>query len=303
MSYCVNCGKEYDNASAICPHCFSDQSIPNEVIEAELSKNKLRRPDPHDVRFGFPGEKGALVLSIVISSIVAIILGAISFGLFFGILILNLFYLKVRHISSQKNMIRISNNNFKAICSLSKVAAFRLKVPQPEVYIVHDPQYNAHTLGFYKYGFIVINSAIASDFRPEELLFVIGHELGHMKRYHTTWLNLTTPAREGGANFIFAPVMKAIFNVWSVKAEFTADQAGLIACQEVGPAISSLLKIAGGPDIEKEVDVTKIVHPQGEAADILSGMAEYLSAHPFIESRIKQLIYFSSRRERQPKYN
>ena len=298
MSYCVNCGKEYNNSSGACPNCFSDQVTPNEVINAELSKNKLRRPDPHDLKFGFPGEKGALILSIAISLTLVVILGAISFGLFFGILALNLFYLKIRHLSSQKNMIRISKNNFKNIFLLSKVAAFRLKLPQPEIYIVHDPQYSAYTLGFYKYGFIVINSAMASDFKLAELLFVIGHELGHMKRYHTTWLNLTNPAREGSANFIFAPIMKAIFNVWSVKAEFTADQAGLIACQEIGSAITSLLKIAGGPDVEKEVDITKIVHPQGEAADILSGMAEYLSAHPFVENRIKQLMHFSSTREK-----
>lgn len=297
MSYCVNCGKEYGNPSGICLNCCSDQVVPNEVIDAELARNKLKPPEPHDIKFGFPGEKGALILSIVISVILAFILGTISFGLFFGILIFNLIYLKITHHSSQKNMIRVSENNFKNIHSLAKVSAFRLKLPLPEIYIVHDPLYNAYTLGFYKYGFVVINSRLSSDFNPIQLLFVIGHELGHMKRYHTTWLNLLSPARAGGAKFVFAPIMNVIFNVWSVKAEYTADQAGLIACQEIDGAITSLLKIAGGPEVEKEVDFSKIVHPQSEASDILSGVVEYFGTHPFIENRIKQLMDFSSRRK------
>jgi len=297
MSYCVNCGTEYGNPSGICPKCYSDQVVPNEIIDTELSKNKLKPPDPHDLKFGFPGEKGALILSIVISVILAFILGAISLGLFFAILILSLIYLKIRHISSQKNMIRASEDNFKDVFNLAKLAAFRLNLGTPEVYIVQEPQYNAYTMGFYKYGFVVLNSKLVSDFKPSQLMYVIGHELGHIKRYHTTWLSLLNPARAGSAKFVFAPVMRVIFNVWSVKTEYTADQAGLIACKDLDAAIGSLLKIAGGADVEKEVDYSKIARPQGEATELLSGVVEYLGTHPFIENRINQLKDFSSRME------
>jgi len=295
MSYCVNCGKEYAEISGICPNCHSDQRIPNEIIEVELSRNKAKPPKPHDLAFGFPGEKSALILSVVIALILAAMLGTISFGLFFGVLIVSLIGLKLKHLSSQKNMIRVSENSFKDILSLAKLAAFRLNLGTPEVYVVHDPQYNAYTMGFYKYGFVVLNSELVSDFNPSQLMYVIGHELGHIKRYHTTWLSLLNPARAGSARFVFAPVMGVIFNVWSVKAEYTADQAGLIACKDLDAAIGSLLKIAGGQDVEKEVGYSKIARPKGEAAELLSGVAEYLSTHPFIENRIKQLMDFSSR--------
>ena len=295
MSYCVNCAKEYAEASGICPNCHSDQRIPNEIIEVVLSRNKARPPKPHDLKFGFPGEKSALILSVVIALILAAILGTISFGLFLVVLIVSLIGLKLNHISTQKNMIRVSEDNFKDIFILAKLAAFRLNLGTPEVYVVHDPQYNAYTMGFYKYGFVVLNSKLVSDFKPSQLMYVIGHELGHMKRYHTTWLSLLNPAKAGSAKFVFAPVMRVIFNVWSVKAEYTADQAGLIACKDLDAAIGSLLKIAGGEDVEKEVDYTKIARPQGEAAELLSGVAEYLGTHPFIENRINQLKDFSSR--------
>ena len=159
-------------------------------------------------------------------------------------------------------MIQVSKSNFGNIFKLAKIAAYRLKIPLPEIYITEEPQYNAYTMGFYKYGFIVINSSIARDFKPGELLFVIGHEMGHIRKYHTTWLNLLNPAKAGSSRFIFAPIMQIIFNIWSVKAEYTADQAGLIACKDINPAVTTLLKLAGGPNVEKEVDISKITrHP------------------------------------------
>ena len=294
MNYCVNCGKEYDKPSGICLSCYSDQIIPNEVIDLELSGYKGKSRHPDGLNFGFPGEKAALTLSIIISVIIAIILGTVSFGLFFVILLINLMYQKINHLSSQKNMIRTSGNNFKNIFKLAKIAAYRLRLTLPEVYITEDPQYNAYTMGFYKYGFIVINSSMIRDFKPNELLFVIGHEMGHMKKFHTTWLNLMHPAKIGSASFLFAPIMQIIFNVWSVKAEFTADQAGLIASKNINSATISLLKLAGGPEVEKEVDIQKIINCQEGKDEILSGMVEYFGTHPFIENRIRQLINFSS---------
>jgi len=300
MSYCVNCGNQYDKPSGVCFNCYSDQSTPNEIIDAELLKNKGKSTYTDDLSFGFPGEKAALILSVVISIIIAIIIGTISFGLFFAILLINLIYLKISHISSQKNMIRVSENSFKNVYKLSKIAAYRLKLPLPEIYITENPQYNAYTMGFYRYGFIVINSSMVKDFNPGELLFVIGHEMGHIKKYHTTWLNLIYPARAGSAKFIFAPIMQIIFNVWSVKAEYTADQAGLIVCKDINSASISLLRLAGGSTIEKEIDISKITNSQDKQEEILSSMIEYLGTHPFIKNRIKQLLNFASTLRRWP---
>lgn len=191
-------------------------------------------------------------------------------------------------------MIRVSENNFKNIFRLAKVAAYRLKLALPEIYITEDPQYNAYTIGFYKYGFIVINSSMTRDFKLGELLFVIGHEMGHMKKYHTTWLNLINLPKHRSVKFIFAPLTQIIFNVWSVKAEYTADQAGLIACRELKSAIISLLKLAGGSNVEKEVDISKIRNPQEEKDENLIDVIEYLGTHPFTENRIKNLLHFAS---------
>src|SRR4030042_4744356 len=291
MRYCVNCSNAYERLAAFCPECKSDQLIPNDFVESKLQQYKITLASRHDPLFGFPGEKTALVFSIAVVVLIAVVLGTLSIGLFAALLFINIIAIKISHIKTEKNMIRASEHNFRDIYRLSKVAAFRLKIPLPEIYIMQEPDFNAYTMGIYKYGFIVINSSLIDSFKPEEMLFVIGHEMGHMKRYHTTWLNLFCPAKKSGINFIFAPFMQYIFNIWSIKAEYTADQAGLIACRELKPAVLSLLKLSGGQNIEEEVDIARVINNRhDEKLDILNSIVEYFGNHPFIENRIKQLI-------------
>lgn len=294
MSYCVNCGTAYAKPSGICPTCYLDQSIPEEIMDFELSKRRGRPIEPHDIDFGYPGEKAALTLAIGLSLVIAAVLGAISWGLFFAILVLSLVHIRLRHLQLKKNAIPVSERSFRTIHRLAKVAAYRLKLPLPDIYVIQDHSYNAYTSGFFGYGFLVLNSALVQDFQPSELLFVIGHELGHMKRYHTTWLTLLEPARAGGARFFLAPLMHIIFNVWSVKAEYTADQAGLIASNDLHAASTALLKLAGGSQVEKEVDFSPVGSNEESGAEIVSGLIEYLGTHPFIQNRVKHLVAFAS---------
>lgn len=292
MSYCVNCGDEYSKRSGVCSSCCYDQVIPKEIIESELVRYK-NGPDEGGITFGYPGEKVALILSVFVAGIVAVFLGVVSFGLFFLILIIGLVQLKINHISLRKNNILVSDSQFPKVFALSKIAAHRLKLPLPEVYVYNYSDFNAYTMGFYRYGFIVVSSAMVKEFRPEELLFVIGHEMGHIKKYHTTKLSLLNPAKTGIAGFLIAPIMKWIFNVWSVKAEYTADQGGLIACKNVNAAVSALSKLAGGPEIGKEVDLSQAdKEDKSEEKEAWGNLLEYLGTHPYISNRIQQLRDF-----------
>jgi Zn-dependent protease with chaperone function len=116
-----------------------------------------------------------------------------------------------------------------------------------------------------------------------------------MKRRHTTWLTLLAPASTTGGRFLLAPLMQVIFNVWSVKAEYTADQGGLIAGGDVEGACLALLKLAGGPDTVRQVDpVTVREHTQD--GGLLAAFAEYLGDHPFIRNRVAHLVNYAESR-------
>src|ERR1700735_3000371 len=56
----------------------------------------------------------------------------------------------------------------------------------PELYVTQTPMVNAMALGTSK-PFIVLNSGIVELMDPEEIRFVIGHELGHVLSGHSVY--------------------------------------------------------------------------------------------------------------------
>lgn len=297
MKYCVNCRTPFERPSGACPECHSDQTTPDEIIAAATmgANNPWRRGTAIPV-FGYPGESAALILAVLVSVVILAVAGVVSFGVFILVVGLNLIYLVLDHIRNPQTMLAVTEHSFKNVHRLARLAAFRLQIPMPPVFLDESQDYNAYTKGFNSYGFVVVNSSLVRDFRPLELLFILGHEMGHIKRRHTTWLSLTSPARVSGAKFVFAPVMQMIFNVWSVKSEYTADQAGLLACRDLSAGVMAMLKLAGGADVEKEVDFAELVKSTEAEPTLSSSLLEYVGTHPFARNRIRQLISFAGSR-------
>ena len=61
-----------------------------------------------------------------------------------------------------------------------------LDVEEPELYVTMDPNPNAFTYG-HKSPFIVLTSGLIDLLGDEELSFVVGHELGHIKAGHVLY--------------------------------------------------------------------------------------------------------------------
>ncbi|MCX7590985.1 MAG: M48 family metallopeptidase [Kiritimatiellae bacterium] len=294
MKFCANCGARYEVPLGVCPCCYRDQELPEEIIDGRLQDYQHRPPSTGEPIFGYPGERSALYLSVAVCLAILAVLGTATVGLILLVLAANLLFLVFSHLSIKAQMLQVSETCFHNVHRVAKVAAYRLRLPLPPVYITEDPGYNAYTAGFFRYGFVVVPSALVRDFAPDELLFVIGHELCHMKRYHTTWLTLMHPAQGAGAKFILAPLVRVIFNVWSVKSEYTADQAGLIACRNPRAAIMTMLKLAGGSEVEKKLDFGTSERLAGQEPEPGAALLEYLGTHPFISNRIRQLSSFAS---------
>jgi Zn-dependent protease with chaperone function len=122
----------------------------------------------------------------------------------------------------------------------------------PELYITQTPLVNAMALGMDK-PFIVLNSGLVELMDPEEIRFVIGHELGHVLSghavYNTMLYNLILLAqRLALVPFAWIGLKAVIWGLeeWHRKAEMSSDRAGLLATQDVDAARRSLMKLAGG---------------------------------------------------------
>ena len=84
-----------------------------------------------------------------------------------------------------------------------------------------------------------------------ELTFIIGHELGHIKSGHVLYHVMGQVFAEIISSAVLAgkllvPIQLAL-GYWNRMSEFTADRAGLLACQDLDATLGAIMKIAGIP--------------------------------------------------------
>jgi Zn-dependent protease with chaperone function len=130
-----------------------------------------------------------------------------------------------------------------------------LDVPKrPGVYI-QPGGLNAFTAGV-EQPIIVLNAGLIDSMTEEELRFVVGHELGHIKSGHVLYYQIAMllpvlaevvgVATFGIGSLLSFPLEVALIR-WQRMSELTCDRAGLLACQNVDAATTALIKLAGLP--------------------------------------------------------
>jgi Zn-dependent protease with chaperone function len=204
--------------------------------------------------------------------------------------------------------LRVTADNFPEIHEKVEEARAILDLPaMPEIYIAAGGEINAFTAGV-KRPIVVLTSGAIDLLTDDELFFVIAHELGHIKSGHVLYYQIAQfvpvlgemigAATLGIANLFSTGLEAALLN-WKRTSEFTADRAGLLACQDVNVAISAMMKIAGLPlkyhgSINTEDFIAQARAFEGLDADTLSWIAKGLSimgqSHPWTVMRGHQFL-------------
>ena len=98
---------------------------------------------------------------------------------------------------------------------------------------------------------IVMMSGSADLFTEAEMAFVLGHELGHMacghKPYHMLLETFYMPFVNDAAFKAWASIIKLPLLEWYRISDYTADRMGLLCCQDINSALSTMIKKAGLP--------------------------------------------------------
>ena len=147
--------------------------------------------------------------------------------------------------------LKVTPDNYPNIYEYLQYAAQVLDVKKvPELYIEWGYDINACTVGA-ENPIIVLNSGLIDLCDDDEIMFIIGHELGHVKSNHMLYHMMAQVI-----NFIIdqipfgsiaaAPLQYALY-YWDRMSEFTADRAGLMACQSKEAAIRAFMKMSGMP--------------------------------------------------------
>jgi Zn-dependent protease with chaperone function len=200
------------------------------------------------------------------------------------------------------NSVRVSERQFPKVQALAREASAVLDLQKlPEVYVSQDPVMNATTLGV-KNPFVIVNSSLVESLSEEELLAVLGHEMGHCASGHALyktflWLlvNIGMLAlRFPGAGLVILAVTAAL-REWDRKSELSADRAGVLAVQHPSTSYELLMKLAGGGSVG-EMNIDEFFSQAAEyegGGDILDSVYKLLNlmgrSHPFAVLRLSEL--------------
>ena len=193
----------------------------------------------------------------------------------------------------------VTPKQFPDVHALVAQAAERLGIAMPTVYITQRMDLNAHTFGTENDSYIVLNSGIIDHLEPEELLFVIGHEAGHIHNGHVTLLSAADYLAKMGSSFVRWLAYPAFFALqsWSRKAEITCDRAGLMCARSLEVAQRSLIKLAlGSQKLYEQIDIDEYLAQLGAGKKGAGKLFELFSTHPHLPKRVEALRVFAESR-------
>ena len=170
----------------------------------------------------------------------------------------------------------------------------RLQVEPVNVFIVPSRQLNAYTFGMDSPKAIVLYSSLFEIMDRDEIQFILGHEMGHVKLGHT-WLNTLVGGMAGiPSSLSAAAIMELAFRWWNRACEYSADRAGVLACGKPDKAISALIKLdAGSVTLSQAGMHAAMQHIETDDDDIMHNLEELIASHPMIAKRIDEIRNYS----------
>lgn len=175
--------------------------------------------------------------------------------------------------------------------------------PLPRVYTQWGYDINGYTTGYKEDTLIVLNSGTIDLLSEDEFRYVAGHEMGHVKSghvlYHTMGQLFNNVIEQ--LPIVDALAMPIYYGLmyWNRMSEFTADRAGLLACQNIDAAIDAIIKMSGLPmKYFDKMDHESFIKQAVEFRSSFSGFTDNViktisiagSSHPWTILRAAELL-------------
>lgn len=207
------------------------------------------------------------------------------FGGYFGLFALINFLLSLFFMGYLRgNAIKVNERQFSDIFEILKNQSKKLGLSKiPDMYITQgNGILNAFATRFARKNYIFLYSNIleaAYQEGKEAIEFVIGHELGHIKRNHTGFLKswFTFPAR----------LIPFLGSAYSRACEYTCDNIGYALSPE--GAEKGMLVLAVGTLLHQKVNVDEVIINTHREQGFAMWFAEIFSTHPALINRLSKI--------------
>ena len=213
--------------------------------------------------------------------------------------------------------IKVTKDNFPMLLDMFTEACNILNLSKiPDFYLELNPMINGFTTGV-ENPIVVLTTGCIDSLADDELMYIIGHELGHIKSGHVLYHTMAQifpiigealgNITLGIGNIVSSGIQLALLN-WSRKSELTADRAGLLACQSHNGVVGALMKLAGVPKrYYGKVTINSFIRQAKEFQDLdynkLDKIAKTLSVmemtHPWTVMRASEILEWIEKGEYQ----
>lgn len=226
--------------------------------------------------FGAPGE--VKVILLIYLAIIAVVVYA-SWRFFFWTI--------------HGNSIRVSRDQYPEIhhCLRQACDALFIKEP-PAMYVLQGDGLLQAIVAkrFSQRGFVAITSELLDHLLAngdtEQLMMIIGRQLGHIAAGHTKWRIITD---------VIGFTMPLLHTAYWRRCHYTADRIGLIVCGDNRSAQRGLLVLIVGKTLAAKTNIDAINTQRQEMCDSLGALIlEIMSSSPFMINRITELVLFGS---------
>lgn len=194
--------------------------------------------------------------------------------------------------------VRLSTSMAPGLHKMADHCVERLGIDTPlELYAFSSPQFNAACFKPEEGRvFIMFSSSLLEAFTDKELLFVMGHELGHhVYKHHDIPIGYILRGKQPPP-----PNLALDLFAWSRYAEVSADRAGAYCAEDLQSVGRALFRLASGVTSERVVqfnfddflqqvdDMVEFDAEPGQGAP----KQDWFSTHPFSPLRVKALKLF-----------
>jgi Zn-dependent protease with chaperone function len=204
------------------------------------------------------------------------------------------------------NGLRLGERQLPDIFNLAIRAARIIGLPyMPELYISGDQMWDATTLGTDSNSFIVIGSVL-TNFKEDELLFVLGREMGHCRAGHALWKTVTQfLSGRGHKRSILGDGLFKMFNpaklvesaidaplmAWARHSEITADSAGVLVVgkEDVARRVLQAWTFRSFPLLQR-INPEAWMEQENASDEVTMQVSEWtLASAPYLAGRLRLL--------------
>ena len=256
-------------------------------------------PLPNPTAYRYPNEH--LILALTLFSVLVIIMftaaATVCGSVIFVAAMLVFAYAanQVHHQELVRQARLVTPEGLPGLAALVHECETRLQAGPVRTFIAPGDVLNAYTFGLSSPKTVVLYAPLLQMMDADELRFIVGHELGHVRLGHT-WMNSLLGGMAGiPSPFGAAVLLHFAFRWWNRACEYSADRAGVLACGKPEKAISALVRLAtGGGERTQAAMERALQHVEAEDDDAANVVGELLATHPLMVRRIEALRRYAA---------